>query len=356
MRQGCALVVPGDPAQLTGGYVYDAAIASGLGARGWQVDVHGLAGRFPLADAEAARALDACLAAQVDDSHVIVDGLALGGLPDIAARHAGRLRLVALVHHPLCDETGLDDATRTRLFASEQAALAHCRRIVTTSAFTAARLTMFALPPERIHVVPPGVAPAPLAPADGSEAVAPGVRLLCVASLTRRKGQDVLVRALAMLRALPWTCSLVGNPARDPGFAAAVGDLVVQSGLAERIRLHGEVAPQALSAHFMASDVFVLPSHYEGHGMVIDEAIAHGLPVVTTCGGALPHTLPAGAGLAVPPGDPDALADALRRVITDTALRQQLRSGARNARAQLLAQRRWEDSAARFEALLASTP
>lgn len=351
MSDRCALIVPGDPAQLTGGYLYDARMASGLSDLGWQIDICGLPGRFPRADSAARSALDDCLATRPDGSCVIIDGLALGGLPDIAARHAHRLRLVALIHHPLCDETGLDDADRAWLFASEQAALALCRRVVTTSAFTAARLAMFGLPASRIHVIPPGVNPAPLTPADGDEDVHAGVRLLCVASLTRRKGHDVLVRALATLQPLRWQCDLVGSPARDPAFAAEVSDLIHACGLAQRIHLHGEIAPEALSAHYLASDLFVLPSHYEGHGMVIDEAIAHGLPVVTTTGGALRHTLPHDAGIAVAPGDVARLADALRQVITDSALRRQLRAGALAAR---LRQRRWSDSCARLANLLAT--
>jgi len=97
----------------------------------------------------------------------------------------------------------------------------------------------------------------------------------------------------------------------------------------------GEVFGRAhdqLAEAYRNADLFVLPSHYEGYGMVISEALAHGLPVITTTGGALAHTLPRDAGLAVPPGDSQALAEALARWLDEPELRQQLRQGAQRAR------------------------
>lgn len=338
-------IVPGDPGQRTGGYLYDARIVEALRRLGWTVAIHGLPGRFPDADGTARDALHDTLAALPAGRRVVIDGLALGGLPEVAIEHAGRLRLVALVHHPLADELGLDPVLRRCLLASERAALAAVRMAVTTSAFTARRLLDFGLRAERIRWVEPGVAEFPLAAADGESP-----RLLCVASLTPRKGQDVLVRALERVRALPWQCTLVGSTSRDPGYANEVAALVRRTGLEDRIRLAGECADAALHEAYAAADLFVLPSHYEGYGMVVVEAIAAGLPVLTTTGGALAATLPPGAGLQVPPGDVDALAGALAGLIGDRTHRLRLRDGARRARASL---RSWTQAGEAFAAALA---
>lgn len=327
MTRDCCFVVAGSPAQLTGGYLYDARIAAGLCAQGWQVRTLGLEGRFPLPDATARAAFADCLAAQADGACVIVDGLVLGGLPEIAREHAARLDLVALVHHPLAEETGLSPSLREAFAASERAALGHARRVVVTSRFTAEQLAAYAVAPARIHVVEPGVDPAPLAPADHEPP-----RLLCVASITPRKGHRVLVEALASLRALPWSCTLVGSATRDAGHARAVVEAIRAAGLAGRITLAGEMPPEALRGHWLAADLFVLPSLYEGYGMVVAEAIAYGLPVLTTTGGALAQTLPAGAGVQVPPGDAAAFAAALAPLLQDPAARRALRAGARTAR------------------------
>ena len=117
MKPACGFVVAGHPGQCTGGYRYDAEIVSGLRALGWRVDVSGLPGRFPVVDGTARRALDACLRAHAPGTQVVIDGLALGGLPEVATAHARRLAITALVHHPLADESGLASATRATLFA-----------------------------------------------------------------------------------------------------------------------------------------------------------------------------------------------------------------------------------------------
>lgn len=344
MTRQCSLVVAGSPAQLTGGYLYDARIVKGLGELGWQVETHGLAGRFPQPDATARVAFDECLSVQPDGACVIVDGLVFGGLPEVAQRHADRLALIALVHHPLAEETGLDPGERAHFRTSERAALRTARRIIVTSAFTARALLGYAVPPERIRVVEPGVDPSPLAPADHEPP-----RLLCVASITPRKGHAVLVEALASLRALPWSCTLVGSAMRDPAHAATVLSSIASCGLTARIRVEGELEPAALEAYWREADLFVLPSYFEGYGMVITEAIAHGVPVLTTSGGALADTLPAGAGRCVPPGDVPAFTAALSALLQDAGARRTLRDGARRARTQL---RDWRCAAQAFAAAL----
>lgn len=345
----CSFVVAGDPDQYTGGYRYDARIVAGLRTLGWTVTVSGLPGRFPLPDDTARHALDACLGSHAPGAQVVIDGLALGGLPEVARAHAERLQITALVHHPLADETGLDARIGQQLFDSERAALACARRIITTSRFTARRLADFGVTAARIQVVEPGVDKAPLAAAERTPP-----KLLCVASLVPRKGHDVLIEALAQLRNLGWRCDLIGSLSRDPAHVAMLRAAIQRAQLQDRIHLLGERSPEQLQAHYLEADVFVLPSHYEGYGMVITEAIAHGLPVITTTGGALADTLPAGAGLAVPPGAVEPFTAALRAMLEDDALRQRLRAGARTAREHL---HDWTHASQLFaDALTTSTP
>ncbi len=302
------LVVPGTLDQQTGGYLYDARMAAGLRRRGWRVDVHGLEGTFPDADAAAAASLEGVLAGLDDGSRVLIDGLALGGLPEPVAAHRGRLRLLALVHHPLSDETGLSAEARERLRERERRSLAAVAGVIVTSSFTAHGLGRFAVDAVRVRVARPGTDSAP--PAGGP---APGEppQLLSVASVVPRKGHDVLVRALARLRDLPWHCVCAGSLERAPDHAQGVRAMAAEHGLAARIRFAGECGRAALDRFYAASSLFVLASHYEGYGMVLTEALARGLPVVSTTGGAIPHTLPPDAALLAPPGDDAALAAAL---------------------------------------------
>ncbi|MDX5978883.1 glycosyltransferase [Vreelandella alkaliphila] len=336
MSQPLTLIVAGDPDQRTGGYIYDAHIVAALRARGLAINVVGLAGRFPDADDEAAQSLADTLSALQDHARVIIDGLAMGALPEVVAVHAERLDITALLHHPLGDEQGLSDTEQQRFHRSELRGLAHVNRVIVTSRFTERRVRalaeQYALPfSASISVVEPGVERAPVSPA--AQPNEP-IRLLCVATLTPRKGQDILVQALAGVERGHWRCDCFGG-ARDAAFTDRVQTLIDNHQLGDWVTLHGECDAVTLEAAYQNAHALVLPSWYEGYGMVVTEALAHGLPVITTTGGALQDTLPKGAGISVAPGDVEALSSALAAFCQDEALRTELRAGAAAARARL---------------------
>ncbi len=308
--------MPGPLDQRTGGYLYDARIAEGLTALGWTVIVHGLKGAFPEGDACAESSLARTLEGIAQGARVVLDGLAMSSLPDPLRAHRGRLRLTALIHHPLADETGLEAAERARLARLESESLAQCTGAVVTSAFTARRLGAYGVTASRVHVVPPGTNPAQAAVGPG-----PGEspRLLCVGSVSPRKGQDVLVRALARITALPWSCLCAGSLTRTPEFADSVMELLRTLGLEDRIDFPGEIGAPELDAHYHSASIFVLATHYEGYGMALAEALARGLPVLSTRAGAVPETVPPEAGVLVPPGDEHALASALHELLSGPA-------------------------------------
>jgi glycosyltransferase involved in cell wall biosynthesis len=137
------------------------------------------------------------------------------------------------------------------------------------------------------------------------------VVLLCVASLARRKGQDVLLRALARLRRFRWRLLLVG-PERDAAFAGRLRRSAHHLGIAGRIVFAGAVGAARLARLYRLADLFVLPSYYEGYGIAVAEAAARGLPVVASDAGAIPEAIVGARHRLVPPGDVAALADALR--------------------------------------------
>lgn len=338
-------VVPGALATRTGGYGYDRRIVEGLRALGRTVEVVELAGAYPFpSDDDRARADDAFSALPLNAT-AIADGLAYDALPEVAKKHSKRLHLIALIHHPLADETGLSTLRRAQLAKSETRALAVAHRIIATSAFTACRLADYGVGDEKIRVVAPGTDPAPLSKGSGNTAPV----LLCAASLIIRKGHADLFHALAALKRFPWRLICVGETGLDPQNAAAVRTLRDELGLAHRIDMREAVSEEELARLYDGADLVVLPSLYEGFGMVVTEAIARGLPVVTTTGGALAETLPPGAGLASPPGDVAGLRENLRQVILDLELRMRLAAGARAARNGLPS---WQDAARAFDAAL----
>ena len=338
-------LLPGDPHTLTGGYAYDRRIVQGLRALGWQVKLRSLDASFPRPTVSALEQAGAALAGIPAGRIVVIDGLALGAMPELLAAHAQRLRLVALIHHPLAAERGLSDTLRAALHRSEQHALSTVRRTLVTSRWTQRQLAGYGVDAGRIGVIEPGTDPAPLA--RGSRGTS--LVLLCVATLTPRKGHAVLVEALAQLRDRRWHLNCAGSLKRDPRTADALREQIIRSGLAQRIALLGEVTPGALAALYDRADLFVLASYLEGYGMVVAEAVSRGLPLVCTAAGALPETAAAGAALVVPAGDSAALAGALAKLMDDPRALRELATASRRARPSL---RTWEQACAQFAAQL----
>lgn len=328
--------LPGDITTLTGGYIYDRRMVQGLRDQGRHVDVLALPDSFPTpSDSDMRQALDA-LQALPADRPVIIDGLAFGAL-DPQGVAAIRAPIVAMIHHPLAQESALPADLADHLWRTERANLAHARHVMVPSPHTRDMLVdRYDVPADRITVARPGT-DRPEQPATTQD---PPL-ILSVGILHPRKGHDVLIAALAALADLDWQAVIVGNP----WDAAHVADLQAQiaaSGLGGRLELAGRVEADRLADLYRKASIFALATRYEGYGIVFDEALSHGLPIVSTRAGAVPGTVPADAGLLVAPDDAPALAQALRRMLTDPAQRAARAAAAARAGAALPG---WSDTA-----------
>jgi len=330
--------IPGDLAARSGGYGYDRHILAELPHCGVEAAHCALPGGFPNpSTAEIERGVASINRDAGADDVVLIDGLAFGALPE-GSVSAIRAPIVALCHHPLCLETGLTAERAQSLRMSEKRALALAAHVVVTSAHTQATLAReFGLPPERISVAPPGTDPAARARGSGG---APA--LLAVGSIIPRKAFDVLVEALASLVDLDWRLRIAGSFDASRSTTLALRRQIEARGLSRRIELLGELSAEELDRAFDAADVFVSPSLYEGYGMALAEALARGLPIVTTTGGAAADTIPDAAALKVPAGDAVALSVALRVAVEDGSLRARLADEAWRAGQALP---RWRDAA-----------
>lgn len=331
--------IPGDLSLPTGGYGYDRRLLVEWREMGVTARHLPLPASFPHPSEPDLAQTGRAILSQPYDSVLLIDGLAYGAFPEgIAAGLAGRV--VALVHHPLGLETGLSPAQAADLVRRETAALRHAAAVVVTSTTTKRLLVAdFGVPAERIVVAEPGVDPA--LRAAGSAAGEP-VHLLAVGSLVPRKGYDVLVAALAGLADRRWRLTIIGAADRAPQTTAALAGQISGAGLSERITLAGAVDGPALEAAYGKADLFVMPSLFEGYGMVLTEALARGLPILCTTGGAAAETAPDAAALKVPPGDVAALRAGLARLIDDTGERRRRADAAWEAAGAL---QRWRQTA-----------
>ena len=346
MVKHAVFAVPGSLDTPTGGYAYDRRIIAELRELGWNVDVLNIGEGFPWPNEATRSAARSVLLDVPGGRPIVLDGLALGVLPDEAAELARRNPLLALVHHPLALEWGLSADQADTLRISEQAALAAAREVVVTSPATAKLVAGdYAVPMGRITVARPGSDAAPRS--IGSRSEIP--HMLSVGSVVPRKGFDVLVAALATLAELPWRLTIAGDVTRDPNETARLRASISQHGLADRIEVTGAVSPERLSALYNEADLFVLASRFEGYGMAYSEALSHGLPVIGTTAGAIPDTVPDGTGLLVAAGDVTALAAALRDVVASADLRRRMSDAASEAARTLPT---WRQSGAIFAATL----
>lgn len=237
-----------------------------------------------------------------------------------------------------------------------------CRRaraVIAVSRFTAQEVqTLLRVPAERIHVVYHGVEPRfhPLPPAEVErfrrEQGLPERFILFLGTLEPRKNLLTLVRAFAQL-AEP-TLHLVLAGARGWFYETLFAEME-RLGVQERVHCPGYIAPETQPLWYNAAEVFAYISHYEGFGLPVLEALACGVPTLTSATTALPEVT-AGAALAVSPEDLEAITAGLRRLLDEAPLREQLRQQGRQQAARFTWTAAAEQTAAVYRQSLKPAP
>ena len=242
---------------------------------------------------------------------------------DLVARAVrGRPPLVVTYHSDIVRQQRLLQIYRPVL----QRTLAHARRIIVTSQPYLDSSPFLPLYREKCRIVPYSVDAGRFGAVDEAEVMrlragwgAPV--LLCVAVLRYYKGLHILLDALRDIAA---TLVIVGDGPEGPRLRALADEL----GIAGRVHFAGRTAHEDVAAYYQAADIFVLPSHLrsEAFGIVLLEAMAAGLPLVTTeIGTATSAVNQHGrTGFVVPPNNPRALARAIQALLADQRLREYL--------------------------------
>jgi glycosyltransferase involved in cell wall biosynthesis len=315
--------------ELTGGYLYNNRIAEALAEARVERVVPSDLGR-------------ALASAAGPNSQLIVDSLYIHDDTDLAAieRHGA----LALLHHLPSLDPGFPEAARASQRQREDALLRAASALIATSEFMRELLVSRGVA-KPIAVCPPGVDAVFFATEPQAAAAPP--ELITVANLEPRKGYLEQIDPLASVAAdAPFHWHIVGDLRGDEAYAARVAARLEAAGLAERVTLHGKLDRAALVNLLGPATVHLLPTRFETYGMVVAESLAAGIPIIAPRLGEIARLVRDGEdGLLAKPGDPDALAAAVARVLREPDLAAALRQGARSRRETLPT---WADAARTF--------
>jgi glycosyltransferase involved in cell wall biosynthesis len=278
-----------------------------------------------------------------------------GALPVIDGMLLPRLRprleelvaadAVALVHH-VSAAAGRDEGARAGVRAIEREMLPRLRRIIATSGPVAERLqSEFGI---TARAVLPGARDLPRSQPNGDMPL-----VLSVGVLTRRKGHDLLLCAMARLVDLPWRLVIAGDAGREPAHARELAALIEQLGLSRRATLLADPDAETLRRAWEQAALFALATRWEGYASAVAEALRRGIPVVVTDGGEAGTLVPPDAGALCAMDDMATFGKCVRRALFDRPLREDMAAAAWDAGQALPG---WAAQAGTFVAALEATP
>jgi glycosyltransferase involved in cell wall biosynthesis len=238
---------------------------------------------------------------------------------------ARRVPTVATIHHPITVDRALAirsahgfakklKSLRWHSFIGMQRRVApHFERVITVSHRSREDIAReFKVPADRFRVVPNGISTGQFHPLPGVER-APNRIIATNSADIPLKGLRFLLEAVAAIaRRRPIRLVVIGTPNEN----GAVAQLIRRLGIGGQVHFTGRIADAEYVRQYARATLAVVPSVYEGFGLPVGEAMACGVPVISTTGGGLPEVV-GDAGILVPPGDPQALAQAVTALLED---------------------------------------
>lgn len=251
--------------------------------------------------------------------------------------------VIATIHHPLTIDKRADleqaDGLRSKLGVHMFYLLTHMQafvarrldRVITVSQSSAKEVTRaFKVNPDKLRVVYNGTDPDIFQPIEEETSNRNG--LIMVGNTDdRKKGVIYLLKALQLLADDrvrlnivddPWQRLPYGDEVEPPPPSYSLR-MLEKFGVDGLVSFTGRLTKEELARQYSRAEIAVVPSLYEGFGLPASEAMACGVPVIASSGGALPEVV-GNAGILVPPGEPGPLAEAIKRLLKDKQLQQKL--------------------------------
>ncbi len=314
-------------------------------------------GMFSGMSAFSIRAFDRLRELQPERAFDIVHDVQTLGYGVLLIRAKG-LPVVANIHHPLAldrhnavtQAKTLREKVRWIIFYPffmQNVVMKRVDRIITGSQHSSQSIQrVFGVPASHIEVIHDGVDTDTFRPLPDVEKE-PNRILFVGNSEDRNKGARFLVEALHILhRELDFNLTFVDRPREE---LQLVPGLVKRWGLQGRVKFTGHVSTEELVRLYNSAQILVSPSVYEGFGLPAAEAQACGTAVVSTTAGALPEVVADGeTGWLAPPGNAQALADGIRRLMSDADLRAKMGAAGRK---RMVERFTWRETARKTVAL-----
>ncbi|APH57222.1 Glycosyltransferase [Granulibacter bethesdensis] len=317
-----------------GGHRYNRELIEALQQKGHSVTDITLKARFvhnaKVAEEEAGQVFSTLMASSGQNSRIVIDGMSLPAfhhLPSSALRC-----LTPLVHRPgAAGQRGDCPGPDANVQQAEQTVLSAVSHAVVTLEQTRDRLIReYGVADAQISVVESGFAA--YAPASGTrnrDSSSP-CEILSVGTLVKRKGYDVLLKALARLTDLSWHLTITGNTQRDPAYVEVIREQAEQAGLSSRVTLLSCPGHGALQTLWEAADLYAQASWWDGPLSAALQSLRRGIPLAITASQEAAMKLPLNAGALCAPGDYETLSKVLRRLIFDDSLRKSYATAAWN--------------------------
>ena len=323
-------VIPGSIEAPTGGTRYDRDVITRLPLFGINPLILTLSNQYPFPYQDD-RITTARILETAECACFLIDGLAFGAFDETELK-AIKKPLLVLLHHPLADETGLSPETIEILKEREKTNLAFAHAVIVTSQATANRvMSHYDVQLSRLHIAEPGVHHVLKGFTKSEHDPKCTIKLLAVGSIIPRKNYHLIIDALSQIDApAKWSLHIVGQKS-DPSYQEALEALASHHNLKDQIIWEGAVSENRLQYLYQTSNFMLYPSLYEGYGMALTEALAYGLPVLTS--ETVPATLPFSgpAVIKLDPSRPKLWTDAINQWMNDTAAFTNARKAAKQA-------------------------
>jgi len=267
--------------------------------------------------------------------------------PNILLKYFKRVRIVVISHHLVYhDLRGRTLQKLDKLLEGFFFYLADI--IISVSNSTREEIVKLKIPSDKIIIIPNGFDRPPETISRSNDPQQ--LHCLFVGTCYERKGVEYLLAAFRDLRRNDVVLDLAGDLNNDSKYSNRMIKLAKEWDIQDRVIFHGRIPESKLWELYANADIFVLPSLWEGFGVVLLEAMAFGLPVIATDVGAIPDIVVDGySGILIPPRDSKSLTDALQRLVEDPLKRKSLGEGGRSKMKHSLT---WDEVGAKFDVML----